>query len=134
VFGVVSFLVNVAATISSVAKDSDQLDGAPDGDADDLDEVMSFNPLVDVLEEEDELVVLIERFGFYSESVKFKTDADILVLLDAEDRDRHEILLPDGYDLEEPTHVHSNNGVMTIRYRKTCDTPCLRSSEVGNSL
>lgn len=120
-FSPVSLLLDVAAAISAVSDHFQELHGKSNGDSDDFDEIMSFTPLVDVLEEKDELVVLIERLGFYSEYVKFKTVADILVLIDDEDRDRHEILLPEGYDLEEPTAILSNNGVMTIKYSKMAD-------------
>lgn len=117
-FGAVSFLINVAAAISTVAEQFDDLPGRPHVDNDDSDEVMACNTLVDVLEEEDEVVVLMENPGFYSEDVNFKVREDILILVDGQDHEFHEILLPTGYNLDEPTCVRFNNGVMTIRYEK----------------
>jgi len=122
VFGAVSFLINVAAVISTVAEEFDDFPGRPHADNDDSCEVMACNTLVDVLEEEGEVVVLMENPGFYSEDVRFKVRDDILILVDGQEHEFHEILLPTGYNLDEPTCLRFNNGVMTIKYEKTANS------------
>lgn len=117
-FGAVSLLLNVVDVISAVAGRSPDLHDKPRGDSDDADELIGSYTLVDVLEEEGELVVLIEMPGFYSEDIAFKVREDILILVDGQDREFHEILLPTGYNLDEPTCVRFNNGVITIKYEK----------------
>jgi HSP20 family molecular chaperone IbpA len=123
VFGAVSFLINVAAAISGVVGESDDLHDRPHVDNDDSDEVIGSYALVDVLEEEGELVVLIEIPGFYSEDITFKVREDILILVDGQDHEFHEILLPTGYNLDEATCMRFNNGVITIKYEKATKLP-----------
>lgn len=122
-FGVLSLLIDVALAIGAAAPPSDDLDARYYVDEDDSDDGFAFGPLVDVVEEEGELVVLIEIPGFYSQDVRFKVLEDILVLADSEDREFHEIMLPRGYKLDRPTCVRFNNGIITIRYRKA-PVPC----------
>jgi HSP20 family molecular chaperone IbpA len=118
VFGVVSLLLDVAAAITAVTEPLDDLQERRHIDDDDSDEAIGCYPLVDVVEEEDELVVLVEIPGFYSADLRVKVREDILILADSQDHEFHEILLPGGYDLDEPTSVRFNNGVTTIKYPK----------------
>lgn len=117
-FGVLSFLIDVAVAISATVPPSDDLDEIRDTDTDDSDDAIGCCPLVDVVEEEGELVILFEIPGFYSEDVKFKVLEDILILADSQDNEFHEILLPRGYNLDTPTCVRFNNGITTIKYPK----------------
>jgi HSP20 family molecular chaperone IbpA len=123
VFGVVSLLLDVAAAITAVAEPLDDLQERRQSDDDDSDEAIGCYPLVDVVEEEDELLVLVEIPGFYSADVQFKVREDILILADSQDHEFHEILLPEGYDLDEPASIHFNNGITTIKYPKAL-VPC----------
>ena len=122
-FGVLSFLIDVAVAISAAVPPSDDPDEIRYIDSDDSDEAFGCLPLVDVVEEEGELIVLIEIPGFYSQDVRFKVLEDILILADSQDHEFHEILLPKGYHLDKPTGIRFNNGVTTIRYPKAL-VPC----------
>jgi HSP20 family molecular chaperone IbpA len=123
VLGVVSLLIGVAEVIAATtaAREPEYLDEGPDLDEneDDFDAAVNY-PLVDILEEEDELVVLIEVPGCY-EDVKFGVREDILIFTNDEGREYHEVLLPRGYDLEEFSGALFNNGIITMKYHKMPD-------------
>jgi HSP20 family molecular chaperone IbpA len=108
--------VSVAEVLSAVV--DQPYDPRGHAEHDDSEEVSNCEPLVDVLEDDNELLVLIEILGGYSGDVTFRVKDDILVLVDAQDQEYHEILLPEGYDLDEPSGTCFNNGVITIRHRK----------------
>jgi HSP20 family molecular chaperone IbpA len=123
VFGVVSLLIGVAEVITATtaAREPEYVHEGPDLDGDEDDFYGAVNyPLVDILEGEDELVVLIEVPGCY-EDAEFRVREDILIFTNHEGREYHEVLLPRGYDLEEPTGTHCNNGIITIKYQKIPD-------------
>jgi HSP20 family molecular chaperone IbpA len=123
VFGVLSLLIGVAevVTATTAAREPEYLHEGPDldGDEDDFDAAVNY-PLVDILEEEDELVVLIEVPGCY-EDAEFRVQEDILIFTNDEGREYHEVLLPRGYDLEEPSGTQFNNGIITMKYQKLPD-------------
>ena len=122
-FGVLSLLIGVAEVITSTAAagEPEYLHEGPDLDSDEDDFDAALNcPLVDILEEEDELVVLIEVPGCY-EDVEFRVREDILIFTNDEGREYHEVLLPRGYDLEEPSGTHFNNGIIIRKYQKMPD-------------
>jgi len=114
VFGALSFLIEVAAVMESAVTPCD-----------DFDEAFGCRPLVDVVEEEGELVVLIEMPGYYSQDVRLKVVEDILIVSDARDSEFHEILLPKGYHLDEATRARFNNGITVIKFPKA-PLPCGR--------
>ncbi len=123
-FGVVSILISVANAISAATEDVGDVHDRRDFNSDDSDDGIGCRPLVDILEEEDELVVLIEIPGCYSEEFEFKVREDVLILVDEDDREYHEILLPEGYNLDDPTSTLFNNGVITLRYQKVYSLVC----------
>lgn len=122
-FGAVSFLLDVAAVIGTAAAASADLPERTDIDCDDSRGAMGCRPIVDVVEEEGELVVLMEIPGFYGEDVKYKIFEDVLILVDSEDNEFHEVLLPAGYSLDEATCVNFNNGVTVIKFPRA-SVPC----------
>jgi HSP20 family molecular chaperone IbpA len=127
VFGAVSFLIDLAVAVSAAADPSDDVRERPDvdsGDFDECDDAMGCRPLVDVVEEEDELVVLMEIPGFYSEPVHFSVLEDVLVLADSQGNEYHEVLLPMGYAFNEATSASFNNGVTIIKFPRAA-APCL---------
>jgi hypothetical protein len=119
VFGL-SLLISFAEVLTAIDAATEHGYGGEgpdlDGDEDDFDVAIS-HPLVDILEGEDELVVLIEVPGAY-ENVEFGVSEDILILRNEEGREYHEVLLPAGHDLENPTEARFNNGVITMKYQK----------------
>gem|GEM_PF-1178797 len=117
-FGVVSLLINVANVMCCAAGPAGERHARRDIDFEDCDQIVVCPPVVDVLEEEDELLVLMEIPGCYAEKFSFNICEDVLTLMDEDDRECHEILLPDGYELDHPASVCFNNGVITIRYQK----------------
>jgi len=125
-FGVVSLLIDVANVISCAAGPGNARHDRQAVDFEDCDQIVVCPPVVDVLEEEDELLVLIEVPGCYSEDFRFSVCEDVLTLMDEEDRECHEILLPEGYNLDHPGSVCFNNGVITLRYHKVA--ACLAAS------
>jgi HSP20 family molecular chaperone IbpA len=125
VFGVVSFLVDVAAVITAAAGPSDDHREKRHMDSCDSEEPTACRPLVDVVEEEGELVILIEIPGFYSTEMTFRVQDDILILADDQDHEFHEILLPEGYNLDDRSCISFNNGVTTIKFPKV-PVPCSR--------
>jgi HSP20 family protein len=73
-------------------------------------------PVVDVFEEEDHVLVLAEMPGVSAEDVKITVEDDLLTI-SAERGDkkyRKEVLLP-ASTTREKTHVTCNNGVVEIR-------------------
>ena len=73
-------------------------------------------PVVDVFEEEDHVLVLAEMPGVSAEDVKITVEDDLLTI-SAERGDkkyRKEVLLPTS-TTKEKTHVACNNGVVEIR-------------------
>jgi HSP20 family protein len=73
-------------------------------------------PVVDVFEEEDHVLVLAEMPGVSAEDVKITVEDDLLTIT-AERGDkkyRKEVLLPTSTTKEKP-HVACNNGVVEIR-------------------
>jgi HSP20 family protein len=76
-------------------------------------------PVVDVFEEEDHVLVLAEMPGVSAEDVKIAVEDDLLTI-SAERGDkkyRKEVLLP-ASTTREKTHVTCNNGVVEIRCRR----------------
>jgi HSP20 family protein len=76
-------------------------------------------PVVDVFEEEDYVLVLAEMPGVSAEDVKITVEDDLLTI-SAERGDkkyRKEVLLP-ASTTREKTHVTCNNGVVEIRCRR----------------
>ena len=76
-------------------------------------------PVVDVFEEEDHVLVLAEMPGVSAEDVKITVEDDLLTI-SAERGDkkyRKEVLLP-ASTTREKTHVTCNNGVVEIRCRR----------------
>ena len=76
-------------------------------------------PVVDVFEEEDHVLVLAEMPGVSAEDVKITVEDDLLTIT-AERGDkkyRKEVLLP-ASTTREKTHVTCNNGVVEIRCRR----------------
>jgi HSP20 family molecular chaperone IbpA len=123
VFGVFSFLIDLAGAITVVAGQPEDSPRRRLIDNDDSDEAIGCYPLVDAVEEEDELVVVIEIPGFYSTDIRFEVREGILILADNHDHEFHEILLPADYNLDEPTCVHFNNGVIIIKFPRR-EIPC----------
>src|SRR5664280_2434880 len=76
-------------------------------------------PVVDVFQEDDHVLVLAEMPGVSAEDVKITVEDDLLTIT-AERGDkkyRKEVLLP-ASTTKEKTHVTCNNGVVEIRCRR----------------
>jgi len=76
-------------------------------------------PVVDVLEEEDHVLVLAEMPGISAEAVQIEIQDDLLTIT-AEQGDkkyRKEVLLPGRFDRKK-MQVTCNNGVLEIKCRK----------------
>ena len=76
-------------------------------------------PVVDIFEEEDHVLVLAEMPGVSAEDVKITVEGDLLTI-SAERGDkkyRKEVLLP-ACTTREKTHVSCNNGVVEIRCQR----------------
>ncbi len=118
-FGAISFLIDVAEVINAAVAPADDFRETRYIDNDDSDdEAIGYPPLVDVMEEDAELIILLEGPGCYAKEVRLKVLEDILIVTDSEDRELHEVLLPKGYYLDEATRVGFNNGVTIIKFPK----------------
>jgi HSP20 family protein len=73
-------------------------------------------PVVDIFEEEDHVLVLAEMPGVSAEDVKVTVEEDVLTITAArgDKKYRKEVLLPAG-TTKEKTHITCNNGVVEIR-------------------
>jgi HSP20 family molecular chaperone IbpA len=83
-------------------------------------DIINCEPIVDVFDDEERLTVVFEVPG-YKEEVNYQIQDDILSLLDDEEDEFHEILLPDGYNTTNPASSVSNNGVTTLVFEKGDD-------------
>ncbi len=73
-------------------------------------------PMTDVMEEDDHVLVVAEMPGIAAEDVTVEVDGDVLVLeaTSADKRYRKELVLPRAFDAAAPAVV-ANNGVVEIR-------------------
>ena len=76
-------------------------------------------PVVDIFEEEDHVLVLAEMPGVSAEDVKITVEEDVLTITAArgDKKYRKEVLLPAG-TTKEKTHITCNNGVVEIRCKR----------------
>jgi len=76
-------------------------------------------PVVDIFEEEDHVLVLAEMPGVSAEDVNITVEDDLLTISAArgDKKYRKEVLLP-ASTTKEKTHVTCNNGVVEIRCQK----------------
>ena len=76
-------------------------------------------PVVDIFEEEDHVLVLAEMPGVSAEDVNITVEDDLLTISAArgDKKYRKEVLLP-ASTTKEKTHITCNNGVVEIRCQK----------------
>lgn len=76
-------------------------------------------PLIDVFDEDEAVVVVAELPGIDEENVELDVEGDVLVLAatTGSRKYRKEILLPAGVEAE-PEHSRYRNGILELRFRK----------------